>query len=112
MKITDNYIFGDIVAGQIPFSDGSETKIRPVLILEKDKEAYLMLRITGNISNKEKYDLHLNTDTTNNLRAESLIKIKKIWNYSKKILTQKIWHLSPEHKREVKSALKSFIDWL
>lgn len=93
MKIIDSYRFGDIVAATIPFSDGGMTKVRPVFILNKDKNDYLTIRMTSNIANKDSYDIEVIPDGENNLRISSLIKIKKISCFAKELFLKKIGRL-------------------
>lgn len=113
MRNIDNFIFGDIVVADLPYADGLKTKIRPVLILAKDKNDYLLMKITSNTENRDPIDVSLHKDSYNNIEEEeSLIKIKKIWTRSKEILIQKIWILSDKHHELVKKSLQNFIDWL
>lgn len=112
MKNTDNFIFGDIVAAEIPFSNLEETKIRPVLIISKDKDDYLIMKITSNTLNKSYNDLIIEVDNCNNLKTDSVIKILKIWSFSKEILRRKIWELNLENKNQVKENLINFIEKL
>jgi len=110
MKNTDNLKFGDIVIADLPFSDGSKSKIRPVLVLAKDKNDYLIMKISSIIGESELLDLVLEQDNINNLLEKSVLKIKKIWNFSKEILIKKIWNLSVKHSKDLKNRIKDFVD--
>ncbi|MDR2541255.1 MAG: type II toxin-antitoxin system PemK/MazF family toxin [Candidatus Peribacteria bacterium] len=112
MKNIDNFSFGDIVIASMPFSDGTSEKIRPVLILAKDREDYLFLKITTQIQKSEPFDIVLSPDSENHLKSISLIKTKKISTYTKEILHQKVGTLSDEDKQKVKANLISFLSQL
>jgi hypothetical protein len=94
----DNFKFWDIVSAEIPFTDWKTTKIRPILILKKEREDYLVLRISSVISSKEDFDIELSPDAINNLKITSLIKIGKIGLFHKYIM------------RKLKENMKKFID--
>jgi mRNA-degrading endonuclease toxin of MazEF toxin-antitoxin module len=112
MKTTDKFSFGDIVSATMPFSDSSAGKIRPVLILTKDQDDYVFLKITTNISRKGAFDREIIPDEENGLRAISLIKMMKISTYTQEILHKKIGTLSTTDKQKIKKALQDFIDSL
>lgn len=112
MRNIDSFVFWDVVAAEISFSNLEETKIRPVLIISKDWDDYLLMKITSNISNKSDFDLYIEMDNLNNLKANSIIKILKIWSFSKEILKKKIWELNYESKELLKRNLVNFISKL
>lgn len=97
---------------KIPFSNLEETKIRPVFIILKDRDDYLLMKITSNISNKSDFDLHIEMDNLNNLKSNSIIKVLKIGSFSKEILKRKIWELDYNSKNLVKKNLVDFINKL
>ena len=90
MKNIDNLTFGDIALAELPYTDGTKTKIRPVLILARDKNDYLLMKITSITDSKEQLDIEISSNYENNLEAISVIKVKKISTYSKEILLQKL----------------------
>jgi mRNA interferase MazF len=112
MKTTDKFIFGDIVSATMPFSDLSAGKIRPVLILTKDQDDYVFLKITTNTSHQGDFDIEILPDNENGLRAISLVKMMKISTYTSEILHKKIGSLSVTDKQRIKRALQDFIDSL
>jgi len=75
MRDIDNLIFGDIALAELPYTDGSKTKIRPVLILTRDKNDYLLMKITSITDKKEQLDIEVSGDYENNLEAISVIKV-------------------------------------
>lgn len=110
MKSIDNLTFGDIAVAKLPYTDGTNTKIRPVLILSRDRNDYLLIKITSIVDKKESLDIEISRDNENNLEETSLIKIKKIWTYSKEILLQSTGSLSHKDCELVRKNLKEFID--
>ena len=110
MRDIDNLIFGDIALAELPYTDGSKTKIRPVLILTRDKNDYLLMKITSITDKKEQLDIEVSGDYENNLEAISVIKVKKISTYSKEILLQKLWVLWDKECGIVRKNLKEFVD--
>jgi len=109
MNNIDNLTFGDIVIADLPFSDGSRTKIRPVLILAKDKYDYLVMKISSVIEKQDVLDILIDSDDENKLLEKSVFKIKKIWHFSKEILWKKIGKLSLQDSKEIKSTLVKFV---
>lgn len=109
MKIIDNFSFGDIIIARIPFSDKSNTKIRPVLVLAKDRDDYLLMKISSVLNKKSNWDIVIPMNLSNWLRSDSIFKIKKIWSFSKEILWKKIGKLSLQDSKEIKSTLVKFV---
>ncbi len=112
MRNIDNLTFGDIALAEFPFSNGSRSKLRPVLILSKDRNDYLFMKISSVVEKKEHFDLIISSDTSNNLLNTSVFKVKKISSFSKEILFKKIGKLSPKHCKDTKDHLNAFIDQL
>ncbi len=110
MMSIDNFTFWDIVSAEIPFTDWTNTKIRPVLILYKDKEDYLVLRISSILPSMEDLDIKLVPNSENNLKTESIIKLKKIGLFNKYVLRKKIGILNWFQKDIVKKHMKKFVD--
>ena len=112
MNIDKSFVFWDIVAAEIPFTDGNSTKIRPILVLKRDREDYLVLRISSIIHSKDSYDIELLPDFENNLKSISLLKIGKIGLFHKYILRKKIGNISTLQKVQLKKNMKCFIEEL
>jgi len=47
MKNIDNCCFGDIILADYTFSDGTGSKLRPVLVLFRDREDITVLKMTS-----------------------------------------------------------------
>ena len=47
MKNTDNFTFWDIILAEYNFTDNSNSKLRPILVLFKDWEDITILKITS-----------------------------------------------------------------
>ncbi len=87
MKHIDHCKFGDIVLAEIPFVDNLlQTKLRPMLVLEKEQDDFLLIKITTQFKSKKKYDLILEVDADNNLQSPSLLKINKVSVFHKETL--------------------------
>jgi hypothetical protein len=83
--------FGDIVLANLPYIDDlTRYKLRPILILKKDRNDYLMMKITSQKDVKEAIDILVHPDDSNGLEEDSLFKIGKIVTYAKEILFAKI----------------------
>ena len=116
----DNCNFGDIVVADLPFPDDlSQSKLRPVLILNRDGHDYLMMKISSRLNQKNDCDVVLSPDSTNSLEEESLFQIGKISMYSKEILHKKIGTLSQKdqitikkHEKPVPNRYKYNEDWI
>lgn len=106
----DKLNFGDIALADLPFTDWSKSKIRPILIVKKDRDDYLLMKVSSKLDKQSDYDISLVPDEYNNLQETSLIKLEKIGVYAKEILLGKLWTLSGNHKSIIKEKLHSFID--
>ena len=90
------YKQGEIVVIPFPFSDLSNIKQRPVLILSKDSdnndfEDIITCGITSNLRNT-KYSIPINNKDLENgeIPAESRIKIDKLFTINKDIINKEI----------------------
>lgn len=105
MNNIDNLKFGDIVLADLPFSDGSQTKIRPVLILLKDRYDYLVMKVSSIVDKKQDVDLLITPDSSNKLLEDSVFKTKDIWKFSREILGRCIGELSTNDCHKIKKNL-------
>lgn len=104
-------MFGDIVLANFPFVEGIGNKVRPALILKKEWVSYFLMGISSKTDNKQLYDFLIKKDNDNNLAADSLVKINKLWFLYEKLLFKKIGSFSEQQKKEVKKLLlKYFTD--
>ncbi len=98
-------MFGDIVLANFPFAEGIGNKIRPALILKKEWVSYFLMGITSNTSHQQEYDFFVAKDANNNLVADSLIKINKLWFLYEKMLIKKIGMASDIQAKQIKKLL-------
>lgn len=83
----------DLVLAEVPFEDCSESKIRPILIV--DNEAYLIrcFSVTSNTSRPEDYVIK--EWKAASLRKPSAIRVQKILELDADFVGHKIGHLQP-----------------
>ena len=85
---------GDIVLVEFPFTDLKGSKLRPAVILLKNRFDYVICFITSNIKIKETYDILLFPTLINGLKIQSIIKTNKIMTIDKTIVKGKIGYLN------------------
>jgi mRNA interferase MazF len=98
------YSQGDIVKIKFPFSDFSEGKIRPALVIS-DKNLYkntgdvMLVQITS-VSRKDKYSIPiLDSDTIKPLPLKSFVRTHRIFVAEASLILGKITRLkSPKYK--------------
>ena len=95
----------DIVVVKFPFTDGSEFKRRPALIISNDlvnkTEDYLIVQITSKYTND---DLSVNiedSDCLKPLQLDSYIRIHKIFTIHKSLILSKITEVKPDFFKSV-----------
>ncbi|USN57741.1 MAG: type II toxin-antitoxin system PemK/MazF family toxin [Candidatus Peribacteria bacterium] len=89
MKSIDNFTFGDIILADYVFSDNSDSKLRPVLVLFRDGDDYTVMKITSKYQQNDDFTISLEPDTINNIKMLSYIKIKKITTFHKSLFLEK-----------------------
>ena len=99
------YKQADIVVVKFPFTDGSEFKRRPALIISNDlvnkTEDYLIVQITSKYNND---DLSVNiedSDCLKSLQLDSYIRIHKIFTIHKSLILSKITEVKPDFFKSV-----------
>ncbi len=103
------YLDGDIVLIPFPFSDLSENKIRPAVILAKDKEDFVCVFITS-VKPKDDLNLKIDLDKTNNLKSLSYVRYSKFASLDNKITIGKIGKLSDKDFKHLKAHIKKFLN--
>ena len=105
------FIKGDVVVVQFPFSDLTESKRRPALIIaELDSDDVILCQITSQTV-KDKYAVILIDDNFENgeLKQSSNIRPNRIFTADKNIILYKIGHLKKEKINEVIEAIIKII---
>jgi len=69
----------DIILMNAPFTNLSEKKIRPALVLEKIEDDLLICFISSKKNKTDEYDVFVKADGVNKLRVDSVIKCNKIF---------------------------------
>jgi len=97
----------DIVLVKFPFTDLSDFKLRPALIIWEYKSDFIILAISSNKNNWINYEVD-NTDLSKwELLIKSYIKINKITSINKPIIFSSIWAVEKKFLRKVKN---KFVD--
>lgn len=112
MKIFKSFSFGDIILIDYPFSDLTQTKKRPALVLKEDQEDILIVFISSQPLKESASDFEMLKDTFNNLVVDSTLRISKINVLHKKLVYKKIGHTSNEQKEKIKRHLLTFFESL
>ena len=107
---------GKIVLVRFPFTDYSDTKLRPVVIISVDNKkdvcvafissvVPLQLDETDYLLTKEEKDFSLT-----GFKKESVFKMKKIATIDRDLIVGSLGHLSEELQREIDQKLKTALD--
>jgi mRNA interferase MazF len=86
----------DIVLINVPFTDLSEVKLRPALIIGKIHDDFLCCFISSNAAAKTKQDVFVKKNTANNLKIDSVIKCGKLFTLHNSLIEKKIGLLSAD----------------
>ena len=97
----------DIILINVPFTDLSERKLRPALIIGKHQDDYLCCFISSNAKTKTKNDIFIKMDTKNNLKINSIIKCGKIFTLHNSLAEKEIGTLN---KNEYKNVIQKIIN--
>ena len=105
MKVTQ----GDIVSIDFPFSDGTETKRRPALVLSGESinrtGDLLLMQITSK-SRRDGMNLPLeNNELTSPLPLKSFLRLHKVFALDKSLVIVKLSHLESTKFNQVIDAL-------
>lgn len=100
---------GTIVLVPFPFTDLSENKVRPCLVLyeQKNGENCIVSFISSvQPARSHALDIRIHATKTNGLKMDSVIKIDKIATLQKKIVLGELGALEPRLLKAVDSNLK------
>ena len=105
---------GDIVLIPFPFSELTQVKLRPAVVIAETRDKYKDLILSANSS---KVPLHLSAteivvklDSLNGLRVLSIIKVDKIFTLKSDNVVATIGRLSLTHTSELKRIFKTLVD--
>lgn len=96
---------GDIVLIKFPFTDLSESKNRPALVLVRRQSDVVVAFITSNIIRSENWDIVLEPNLQNGLKHISVIKISKIATLDKTLVLGKIGQIDSSDILKVNEGL-------
>lgn len=103
------YKQGMVVLVPFPFSDLSDDKVRPAVIVSKGLtgEELIAAFITSKVKSKSKAHVVSISPTENNgLKLPSVVVCSKIATFSKKIILGELGELSEKDKKEVLKSIK------
>ena len=115
MKFGIKYNQRDIVLVPFPFSDLSETRKRPVLVLSKDKDNknsddLIICAITSNLKNKNNLVLIENENLSEgSLPVKSSVKVNKLFCVDKSVVLKKFAKLNKQTFDKIRKEFYSLI---
>ncbi len=81
---------GDIVLIKFPFTDFSEAKSRPVIVLGVNRDDLLVCFIGSSSNDMTETDLLLKKDQSNGLKVDSIAKCFKLYTLHASLIERKI----------------------
>jgi len=103
---------GTIVLVPFPFTDLSGNKLRPALVISKipDGDDVVVVFISSQKPKRiGKFDISVEIDSQNRLKANSVIKCSKIATLDKRVVIGELGNLSPKKLKEVEKKIKNFL---
>ncbi len=97
----------DIILVKFPFTNLTNFKLRPALIIWEYKQDYIILAISSNKNNGINYEIDNNDLESGELLIKSYIKLNKITSIEKSIIFSKIATVEKKFLNKVKD---KFID--
>lgn len=91
------------------FTNGLGSKARPLLVLFQDREDYLMATISTQLQQWGSFDMILKPDTSNRLRATSLIRVSKLSTLSGEIIVKKLGEIDSAQRSQLKDNMQKFV---
>lgn len=109
----ERFSVGDIVLLPFPFSDLSQHKLRPALVLaDAGQGDYLLCQITSQpYQNQNVVQLDQNSFTRGQLIKTSYVRPGKLFTAHNSIIGKVVAHLKPEMKREVARQVVALLNY-
>lgn len=105
---------GDIILVPFPFAELTNRKVRPCDVICETKDKYrdvVVSAISSVVPNElNENEIIIAPDSTNNLRAISIIKVDRIVTVKKKDILARIGKLTERHTKEFKTKFKNLVD--
>ena len=105
---------GDIVLIPFPFSELTQVKIRPAVVVSETKDKYKDLilaavssQVPASLSSAE---IIIKPDSLNGLRVSSIIKVDRIFTLKSEKVVAHIGRLSLNHSNVFSKVFKSLVD--
>jgi len=107
----ERLVKGDIIVIDFPFSNLTQFKPRPVLIIKIPKgEDFIVNQITGTSYEKSVEVKIENKDfSKGGLKRDSYLRLDKIFSIEKSLIKYKIGSLKPEKFKEIMDKIISFL---
>ena len=96
----------DIILIPFPFTNLTDTKVRPCLVLLETDFDVTVSFITTQTGWNDISSVQINPSDGNGLKKESLIRLNKLATIDKELIIGKIGILSKEEKKKVNNKLK------
>ena len=107
-------ITGDIVLIPFPFSELTQIKLRPAVVIAETKDKYkdlILSAISSQISSSlSDVEILISPDSLNGLRTKSVIKVDRIFTLKSSKVVATIGRLSLKHKNEFRRVFKTIVD--
>lgn len=100
---------GDIVSVYFPFSDLSNTKRRPALILHVRYDDVILAFITSKINSQGDTNISVLKSDYNNLQMDSSLVLEKIFTGNKSLIKGKIGEIESKYYPNINEALKKIL---
>ena len=97
---------GDLILINFPFTDLSGSKLRPAVVLSQANLDLTVCFITTQIQWQEPTDILLSPNSTNGLKAISLVRLSKIATLDKSLAKGILGRLNPNELSELNTNLK------
>lgn len=107
MKTTNlsKYKFGDILLVKFPFTDFSQFKNRPAIVLKHNKKDITVCFISSQIQYQKHHDYLIKKNASNQLAKNSIIKTWKISTIHELFAYKNIGNITPTNKEGFKKHL-------
>ena len=103
-------IKGDIVFIRFPFTDLSQTKLRPALVLSSFENDITVSFITSKLYHQEKFDIVINPTKMNGLKKTSVIRVNKIVTLDQSLALGLLGKISSKELNMVNNSLIEFFN--
>lgn len=100
---------GEIILVPFPFTDLSDNKYRPALVLIESNYDVTVCFITTQIQWKEKYDVVVHPTVENGLKKESLIRLTKFATIDKDLVWGRIGTLENKYMQQINRNLSAVL---